>query len=289
MNRKILLTGGTGTIGSGLAPRLATNDTVTLRMFVRSPEKVTDLQARDVEVVQGSFEDAASLRAALDGIDTIVLITPFSPDAFNQAHDAIAAAQEAQVRRIVRLSVIKADPTGPSDSYRQHGRTDEEILQTGLTYTILRPNLFMKNLFSKSALESMLKSNIMTTTMGNSRTGMIDERDIVDVFERVVVSDDYDNQIFTLTGPASISLTEAAGVASKILGCEINYVPIPEDESEQWWRNMGLSGWYLDTLCEYDVAFRQNHQDVVTDSVKTITGHRARSLEDYIKEVSVLM
>lgn len=196
------------------------------------------------------------------------------------------AAQEAKVRRIVRLSVIKADPNGRSDSYRQHGRTDDEILQSGLVYTILRPNLFMKNLFGKTALDSIIVGNAITATLGNSRIGMIDERDIVNVFEQVILSDKFDNQIFTLTGPTSITLTDAAKIASEVLERDITYYPVPDDETQQWWRERGLSGWYLDTLCEYDIAFRQNHQDIVTENVDRILGRPACSLENYIRAVS---
>ena len=276
---KVLLTGATGNIGGRLAPRLAGHDSVNLRVFVRNPEKFADLKASGVEVVEGSFEDEASLKAALDGIDTVVLITPFSPDAVNQAHAVIEAAQKAQVRRIVRLSVIKADPNGPSDSYRQHGVTDDEIIASNLTYTILRPNMFMSNLSVNP------EDNTITTTLGNSQIGMIDPRDIVDVFERIILSDEYDNQIFALTGPTSISLSEATEIFSKVLNKKITYIEVSEDETEQWWRNQGASGWYLSTLCEYSVVFRKNYQDVATDSVERITGHPARSLEDFIKDV----
>ena len=278
---KILLTGATGKIGKQLATRLAPNSSVALRVFVRDPEKVAELQASGVEVIQGSFDDEASLHRAVEGIDTVVLITPFSPNAVDQAHAVIVAAQETRVRRIVRLSVIKADPNGPSDSYRQHGRTDAEIQASNLTYTILRPNMFMEN------LSVNFDDNTITTTLGNCRIGMIDTRDIVDVFEQVILSGDYDNQIFTLTGPASISLSEATQIFSKALGREIKYIPVSEDETEQWWRERGLSGWYLNTLCEYSVAFRRNHQDLATDSVERITGHPARSLEDFIREVYI--
>lgn len=279
MRQKVLLTGATGNIGGRLSQLLPIHDSLTLRAFVRDPEKVADLKAASMEVVEGSFEDEVALESALDGIDTVVLITPFSPDAVGQARAVIEAGQKAQVRRIVRLSVIKADPNGPSDSYRQHGITDDEIMASNLKYTILRPNMFMSNLSVNP------EDNTITTTLGNSRIGMIDPRDIVDVFERVILSEDYDNQVFTLTGPTSISLSEATKTFSKVLKKKITYVEVPDNETEQWWRKRGLSGWYLETLCEYSVVFRQNYQDIVTDSVRYITGHPARSLEDYVREV----
>jgi uncharacterized protein YbjT (DUF2867 family) len=285
MKRKILLTGATGTIGTELAPRLAAHGTVALRVFVRNSEQSSYLQTRGVEVVEGFFEDAVSLRVALEGIDTVVLITPFSPSAVDQAHTAIVLAQETGVRRIVRLSVVMADPNGPSDSYRQHGRTDAEIQASGLTYTIVRPNTFMQNLFSPM-VTTIRSDNTIRATLGAGRFGMIDTRDIVDVFENVLLSDAYDGQILTLTGPDSISLYEAARIFSQVLGREITYAPVSPDETEQWFReSWGLDGWYVTVLCDYSVAFRRNHQDFTTDEVERVTGHPARSLETFTREI----
>jgi uncharacterized protein YbjT (DUF2867 family) len=286
MKDKILLTGATGTIGTELARRLATHDNVALRVFVRNPENVGDLRAMGVEVVQGTFEDAVSLRTAVEGVDTVVLITPFSPAAADQAHAAIVAAQEAGLRRIVRLSVVQADPKGPSDSYRQHGRTDAEIQASGLTYTIVRPNTFMQTFFS-DMVESIRSENAIHSFVGDGRFSMIDTRDIVEVFELILLSDAYDDQILTVTGPASISLYEAAHIFSQTLGRgEIIYIPVPPSETEQWFReSWGMDGWYLTTLYDYSLAFRQNHQDFITGDVERVTGHPPRSLDTFAKEI----
>lgn len=126
-NQKILLTGATGNIGSELSRRLTKHNNVTLRVFVRDTAKVADLISAGAESVEGTLEEPEALRTALEGIDTVVLITPFSPSAVDQTHSIITKVKKAFVRRIVPLSVIKASPNGPSDSYRQHGRTDAEI------------------------------------------------------------------------------------------------------------------------------------------------------------------
>jgi uncharacterized protein YbjT (DUF2867 family) len=52
MKRKVLLTGATGNFGSQLALRFVTNESVDLRVLVRSPEKVADLKAKGIQVVR---------------------------------------------------------------------------------------------------------------------------------------------------------------------------------------------------------------------------------------------
>ncbi len=85
--------------------------------------------------------------------------------------------------------------------------------------------------FFMDMAETIRSENTIRMTFGDGRFGMIDTRDIVDVFEQVLLSDAYDDEILTLTGPASISLYEAARIFSQALGQgEITYVPVPPDE-----------------------------------------------------------
>ena len=184
----------------------------------------------------------------------------------------------------MRLSVIQANPDGPSDSYRQHGRPDAEIQASDLVYTIVRPNAFMQNFFM-NFVETIKNDGNFHMTFADGCFGIIDTRDIVDVFEQVQLSDAYDGRILTLTGPASLSLYDAARIFSQVLDREITYIPAPPDETEQFFRTWGLEGWFLETLCDYSVAFRANHQDFTTNDVERLTGHPARSLKVFTREV----
>jgi uncharacterized protein YbjT (DUF2867 family) len=145
--------------------------------------------------------------------------------------------------------------------------------------------------FFPDMLETILSENTIHSTMGEGRFAMIDTRDIVDVFEHILLSDAYDDQILTLSGPASLSLYDAARIFSQTLGRgEITYVSVPLSETEQWFRqSWGMDGWYLTTLYDYSVAFRQNHQDFTTDDVERVTGHAPRSLETFAREILVPM
>jgi dihydroflavonol-4-reductase len=65
----VLITGATGQVGNAIARRLAA-DAVQVRALVRSPERARVLP-EGVEPVFGDVTDAASVRAALDGVATV--------------------------------------------------------------------------------------------------------------------------------------------------------------------------------------------------------------------------
>jgi uncharacterized protein YbjT (DUF2867 family) len=282
--KKVLVTGATGKIGSQVVPRLAAYDETAVRAFVRNAEKAAPLITSGAELALGTFEDAQAVRSAVEGIDAVVLITLQNPNAAEQAGAVLSAATEAGVRKIVRISVFKAAINGPTDVTRLHGRTDTEIQASGLTYTILRPCFFMQNLFFMAA-RSIAGDGKLYFGTGDAKLGMIDLRDIVDCAVQSVVSDAYDNQVFTLTGPEAISFHDIADRLSNILERPIRYVAVPPEAVEQSIRAMGMGDWYAQVMRDLCKAYRENWGDVTTDDVARIAGHAPRSFDAFTREV----
>jgi uncharacterized protein YbjT (DUF2867 family) len=76
----ILVTGATGTVGSE-AVRLLSAQHHPTRALVRDPSRVThraDL-ADEIEIVTGDFDHPDTLDTAMDGIDTVILVSPARP------------------------------------------------------------------------------------------------------------------------------------------------------------------------------------------------------------------
>jgi uncharacterized protein YbjT (DUF2867 family) len=70
----ILITGATGTIGSELL-RLLTLHGTPLRAMTRDPARLRLPAGADVTAARGDFDDPGSLRGALDGVESVFLLT----------------------------------------------------------------------------------------------------------------------------------------------------------------------------------------------------------------------
>ncbi len=280
----VLVTGATGKIGSQLVPRLAARDGIAVRALVRNAENATPLTAAGAQLTLGTLEDARAVRAAVAGIDTLVLITAANPDAADQAHMVLSAARAAGVRKIVRISVFKAAVDGPTAVTRLHGRTESEIQDSGLTYVIVRPPFFMQNLFFMAA-PSVAREGKLYFGTGEGKLGIIDLRDIVDCVEQSVVADTHDNQIFTLTGPESISFRDIADRLTTILGRPVQYIVMPPEAVEQSIRALGMGDWYAGVMRDLCTAYRDNWGDVTTDDVARLAGHAPRSFDAFAREL----
>jgi len=282
--KRVLVTGATGNIGSRLIPRLASRPDIAVRALVRSLDKAAPLAAAGAELVPGCFEASEAVRRAMQKVDTLVLITPAGSSAADQAGAALAAAREAGVRKIVRVSIFNAARGGPADVIGQHGSTDAEIRASGLTYTILRPPFFMQNLCFLAA-RSIVKEGRIYSGTGDGRLSMIDLRDVVDCAEESVMSESADNKTFTLTGPESINFHEITERLSGIMGRAIEYVPVFPEWVEQSIRAMGRGSWYGRVMGDLCRAYSEDWGDVITGDVALITGHRPRSFDVFAGEV----
>jgi uncharacterized protein YbjT (DUF2867 family) len=58
----------------------------------------------------------------------------------------LTSAQRSGSPHVVKFSGMGAGIDSPSEILRQHGETDEALADSGLPYTILRPNSFYQNM-----------------------------------------------------------------------------------------------------------------------------------------------
>ncbi len=174
----ILVTGASGNLGGGLVEKLAGHENLSIRGLVRTGEKAARIEQLGASSVIGSFEDQASIEAAMADVDTVVLITAAHQDAAEHASSVIRAAKAVDVKKIVRVSALKASLDGPTDNTRLHARTEDEVVESGLSYTILRPHFFMQNFFI--AADNIAGEGKFYFGMDGGKMGMIDTRDIVD-------------------------------------------------------------------------------------------------------------
>jgi len=282
--KRVLVTGPTGKISSFLIPHLATYNGIRVRIFGRNEETLARFNETSVEVAMGCFENTAQVRAAVKDIDTMVLITPANANAASQAERVVNAAKKAGVRKIVRVSVFKADVDGPTLITKLHGQTDNLIQASGMTYTILRPGFFMQNLLFLAA-QSIADENRIYFGTGRGKFGMIDFRDIADCIEQVIVSNSCDNEMLTLTGPESICFQDIADRLSIILERPIDYISIAPQAVERFIQAKGLGNWYATTMRQLCEQYAKNWGFVTTNNVERITGHTARSFETFAREI----
>jgi uncharacterized protein YbjT (DUF2867 family) len=104
MTSPILVTGGTGTLGRHVVPRLrdAGCDVRVLSRHSHSP-------GDEVEFVTGDLDTGEGIEAAVAGAETVVHCAGSSKGDEDKARNLVRAASPARVRHLVYISVVGAD------------------------------------------------------------------------------------------------------------------------------------------------------------------------------------
>ena len=136
----ILITGATGSIGTELTKILSAQG-VPFRAMVRSIQQNQELDRLEgATLIEGDFNDAASVRQALQGIDRAFLLTNSSEQAETQQSTFVEVAKQSGLQHIVKLSQWAADLHSPVRFLRYHAVVENKIRESGIAYTFLRPN-----------------------------------------------------------------------------------------------------------------------------------------------------
>ena len=282
MSRKVTVTGATGNIGQLVVPALLAGG-AEVTAFVRDSKKAEGLKSQGVTVVNGQYTDAAAVQTAFAGADAILMIAPPNPDAAKQMSALITAAKKSGSPHVVRMSAIKAAADAPTENGKLHHVSDMELKESGLPYTILRPHLFMQNIWM--SIPTIQEQNKIYYGMGNGKLGMIDVRDIADVAVKILLNGSHQGETLNPTGPESITFTQVAEAISKFLDEEVSYIPVSYEQVRQSIIELGWGDWAGQVMHDYAKAFTEGWGDFTTDDVEKVTGNKSRSIDQFVSEV----
>jgi uncharacterized protein YbjT (DUF2867 family) len=118
----ILITGATVTNGREVVKQLSDKG-VKIRVMIRKRDANLP-PSSNIEYVIGNFDEVATLRGALAGVERVFLLSPGSAQQVIREGNFIRAAKQAEVRHVVRFSILGAEPDSPSRLLRRHGRAE---------------------------------------------------------------------------------------------------------------------------------------------------------------------
>ncbi len=132
MNAPVLVTGGTGTIGSRAVPllRQAGRD---VRILTRHPRA----NEPGVQHVDGDTVSGRGLAEALDGVEVVLHLAGGAKGDDIAARNLATAAKDAGTRHLILISVIGADRM-PIGYFRAKTGAEEAIVGSGVPWTVLR-------------------------------------------------------------------------------------------------------------------------------------------------------
>jgi uncharacterized protein YbjT (DUF2867 family) len=199
----ILVTGGTGTLGRLVVPRLRAAG-AAVRVLTRQAREPTD----GVEYVVGQLDTGAGIAAALSDVDVVVHLAGSRTGDGSRAGTLARAAAAAGVRHLVNMSVVGADrvPVVSRADRAMFGyladklAAEQAVAGSGVPWTTLRSTQFHDVVLT--VVQAAAKLPVLPVFAG-FRFQPVDARDVAD---RLV----------------ELALGEPAGLAPDVAGPEIH-------------------------------------------------------------------
>jgi ergot alkaloid biosynthesis protein len=272
----ILVTGGTGKVGSRLVHRLTENG-FSVRIASRSNPPA--ISREKTEHVYFQWADESTYAPVSEGMQRLFLIAPIGvADPSAQMTSFLEQALKSGVQRVVLLSssVITADSPGL-------GVVHKFIQEQVPEWAVLRPSWFMQNFVENHHHAVSIKNEgIIVTATGDGRVGFIDADDIAEVALRALIDEKPHNTDHIITGPQALSYGEVADILSMATGRPIRYISASPEEAQACMIAFGIPANFATMLAtmEYE-GIRNGLEDRVTPTVERITGRPPRSLADF--------
>lgn len=148
--RRVLVLGGTGTIGREVLALLAERG-VAARTLTRDPERARTVLGPEAEIVRGDLTRVEDLRAAADGADAIVMThgAPYGSGDYEEidygAVPRLLAALDGRTVPVALMSSIGASRalrSGPTGLLAWKRDGERVLRASGLPHLVVRPGWF---------------------------------------------------------------------------------------------------------------------------------------------------
>ena len=235
---RVVVLGGSGFVGSHLAAALSASER---RVFV-----VTRRRARarhllllpTVEVLEADPYDTAFLTNLFRGADAVVNLVgilnerapriTFERTHVELARTVVTACRNAHVTRLLHMSAINADRSGPSRYLKTKGEAEEIVTGSGLAWTIFRPSVIFgrEDAFLNLFARLMRSLPVIALAAPNARFAPIYVEDVVRCFVRALDDDATIGKRFDLCGPNAYTLKRLVEYVGMITGLRRPIVPL---------------------------------------------------------------
>ncbi|MFJ8696773.1 NAD(P)H-binding protein [Streptomyces roseolilacinus] len=275
----VAVTGAGGRVGRRVADRLGVAG-VPVRLVGRDPRRLPDVPGA-VKAPPAAYGDAEAMRAALDGADTLFLVSAHEgPDRVAEHRTAVDAAVAAGVGRIVYLSLQGAAPDATFTFARDHWHTEQYVrAHDGLAHTFLRDGWYLAGIPAMTGADGVIRG-----PAGNGRVAAVAHEDVADVAAVVLLARDgrHDGATYDVTGGEAFTLAEAAEEMSRATGRTIRYLPETRDEAYASRAGYGAERWRLDGWVSSYEAIARGELGAVSDTVERLAGHAPMTLREFL-------
>ncbi|MGN9819048.1 SDR family oxidoreductase [Streptomyces sp. SD11] len=266
----IVVTGATGHLGrhviEGLLEKVPADQVVAV---VRSEEKAADLAARGVRIAVADYNAPETFDSVFSAGDRVLLVSgnEFHKGRVGQHKVVLDAAKAAGVALFAYTSAPGTLTAALADDHRG---TEAAILESGVTYTLLRNGWYNENYTEN--LAPVLEHGAVVQAAGEGRISTASRADYAAAAVAVLTGEGHENTTYELGGDTAFSFAEYAAVVAEASGKEIAYNAVPAETYKGILTGAGLPAPVAEMLAGVDESIEKGELTVGTGDLSRLTG-----------------
>ena len=239
---RIVVVGANGFVGKNLRSFLNESKLNVLAISRKNFRK----HPFEVKIISTNLSDP-KLQSKLKNYDALINLigigrqTPkstFEEINLNLTKDVIKICKNVGIKKIVFISGLGVSKSNTSDYFDSKYKAEQEIINSGLDYTIFRASYIIgKTYHLTKALSKQVKSGVIVIPgSGKYRLQPIFVLDVAKIILEAVLEKKFSKKIIDLVGPQKISFEDFVKLFAKNTGTKIEKISI-EDAYEEAKRN----------------------------------------------------
>ena len=295
---KIIVTGASGQFGNAAAKLLLEKVPAEDLVFLsRTPDKLAEFAEAGAHVRHADFDDPASLHAAMEGGERMLLISTVRVGSRVEQHTAAVEAAVARgVEHVVYTSLLGVrTPGNPSVEGFDHIATERMIEASGLAWTHLRNSLYAEAVATAMTIPALLAGH-KPENAGQGRVPIVSRDDCVAMAVGVLTQDGHANKAYDVTGPELWALPDAMALVSEMAGKPIVIEPVDDEGMYAYFDSLGVARkasdvvpdgpipWASEGMVTFGQSIREGFMDIESNDVERVTGRPPRTLRSVLEQ-----
>jgi NAD(P)H dehydrogenase (quinone) len=287
---EILITGATGNLGSAVIEQLSkTISTNQIAIITRKEEKRIEFEAKGFNAFLGSYDNVVSLEKAMNGIDTVLLISSGDQGDRMQEHkNVIDTAKKMGVKHIAYTSRCLRDRTTLVNKLMiEHFETEDYIIASGMQYTFFRNILYM------DAIPQFIGGNIalergIFLPAGNGKVAFALRSEMGEAMANVLLKNDVRNKIYNFTGDNVYSFNDIATTLTELTGKEVKYTDVDATAFAGMMKQRNLPDAVIQKIVDFITDIKYNQEADIYKDLENLLGRKPTGLKEGLKMLFAL-
>lgn len=274
----IAVTGATGQLGRKVIAGLKARGSQDVIALARSPEKGADL---GISLREADYDRPETLGPALQGVDTLLLISSSEVGKRAAQHAAIiAAAKAAGVGRVVYTSILNADDN-PISLAEEHRATEAALAESGLTVTLLRNGWYTEN-YASNAPMAVAHSAVLGSA-GEGRISGASRDDYAAAAVEVLTGQGHAGRTYELAGDSAFTLSDLAAEIAAQSGADVVYKDLPVADYAKVLEGAGLAPGLAAAIAGWDAEVAKGALESDDTTLSRLIGRPTTPLAEVVK------